>query len=98
VGDFKEEGFLPDAMLNFLALLGWNDGSEQEIFSRAELVDKFALDRITKSGAVFDKTKLSWMNGANPDSTISTTSACCATQRATEHEGCWLGISTPVEA
>ena len=63
MGEFKEEGFLPDAMLNFLALLGWNDGSEQEIYSRQELIEKFSLDRITKSGAVFDKTKLAWMNG-----------------------------------
>ena len=50
-------------MVNFLSLLGWNDGTEQEIFTVEELCDKFALDRITKSGAVFDKTKLSWMNG-----------------------------------
>ena len=67
MGDFKDEGFLPDAMLNFLALLGWNDGSEQEIYSRQELIEKFSLDRITKSGAVFDKTKLAWMNGTSPD-------------------------------
>ena len=64
VGDFKDEGFLPDAMLNFLALLGWNDGSEQEIYSREELIEKFSLDRITKSGGVFDKTKSAWRNGA----------------------------------
>ena len=63
VGDFKEEGYLAPAMVNFLSLLGWNDGTEQEIFTVEELCDKFALDRITKSGAVFDKTKLSWMNG-----------------------------------
>ncbi len=63
VGDFKEEGYLSEAMVNFLSLLGWNDGTEQEIFTVEELCDKFALDRITKSGAVFDKTKLSWMNG-----------------------------------
>lgn len=46
-----------------MSLLGWNDGTEQEIFSEEELCEKFSLDRITKSGAVFDKTKLSWMNG-----------------------------------
>ena len=63
VGEFKEEGFLAPAMVNFLSLLGWNDGTEQEIFTEQELCDKFTLDRITKSGAVFDKTKLSWMNG-----------------------------------
>jgi glutamyl-tRNA synthetase len=63
VGEFREEGFLAPAMLNFLSLLGWNDGTEQEIFTEEELCEKFSLDRITKSGAVFDKTKLSWMNG-----------------------------------
>ncbi|KAL3138236.1 hypothetical protein ABBQ32_006056 [Trebouxia sp. C0010 RCD-2024] len=63
LGEFREQGFLPQAMLNFLALLGWNDGTEQEIFSLHDLQDKFSLERVTKSGAVFDKTKLSWMNG-----------------------------------
>lgn len=63
VGEFREQGFLADAMVNYLALLGWNDGTEQEIFTRDELYAKFSLDRITKSAAVFDKTKLGWMNG-----------------------------------
>ena len=64
-------------MLNFLALLGWNDGSEQEIYSHQELIDKFSLDRITKSGAVFDKTKLAWMNGA-----LAVSGLLCYTIRA----------------
>lgn len=63
VGEFREQGYLADAMVNYLALLGWNDGTEQEIFTRGELFSKFSLDRITKSAAVFDKTKLGWMNG-----------------------------------
>lgn len=63
VGEFREQGFLPAAMNNFLSLLGWNDGTEQEIFSIQELQSKFDLGRITKSAAVFDKVKLSWMNG-----------------------------------
>lgn len=63
VGEFKNEGYLAPAMVNFLSLLGWNDGTEQEIFSVPELQERFSLDRITKSGAVFDKTKLGWMNG-----------------------------------
>lgn len=50
-------------MLNFLSLLGWNDGTEQEIYSPQELSSKFSLERVTKSAAVFDKAKLSWMNG-----------------------------------
>ena len=58
VGEFREQGCLAPAMVNFLSLLGWNDGSEQEIFSTDELQEKFSLDRITKSAAVFDNTKL----------------------------------------
>lgn len=50
-------------MVNFLSLLGWNDGTEKEIYTVDELTEAFALDRITKSAAVFDKVKLSWMNG-----------------------------------
>ena len=50
-------------MLNYLSLLGWSDGSEQEIFTMEELQQAFSIDRITKSAAVFDKAKLSWMNG-----------------------------------
>ena len=63
VGEFKEQGFLPAAMVNYLALLGWNDGTEQEIYTAEELAAAFSLDRITKSAAVFDKAKLAWMNG-----------------------------------
>jgi glutamyl-tRNA synthetase len=63
VGEFKEQGFLPAAMVNYLALLGWNDGTEQEIYTADELAAAFSLDRITKSAAVFDKDKLAWMNG-----------------------------------
>lgn len=57
------QGFLKTAMMNYLALLGWNDGTEQEIYSAEGLQQAFALERITKSPAVFDKVKLSWMNG-----------------------------------
>lgn len=63
VGEFRAQGYLPQAMVNYLALLGWNDGTEQEVFSAQELCDKFSVERITKSPAVFDRTKLSWMNG-----------------------------------
>ncbi len=59
---FREMGFLPEAFVNMLAVLGWNDGSEQEIFSMEELVEKFAMDRISKSGAKFDFEKAKWFN------------------------------------
>jgi glutamyl-tRNA synthetase len=61
--DYKSEGFLPGALINFLATLGWNDGTEQEIFSVDELISKFSLDRVQKNGARFDEHRLSWMNG-----------------------------------
>lgn len=62
--DYKHEGYLPEAMMNFLASMGWNDGTEQEIFSRDELIEKFSLDRVQRAGARFDEQRLLWMNGA----------------------------------
>ena len=59
---YKEVGFFPEAVINFLALLGWNDGTEQEIFSLEELVEKFDLSRIHKAGAKFDPEKNKWFN------------------------------------
>lgn len=59
---FRTEGFLPEAMMNYLSLLGWNDGTEKEIFSPQELIESFSLERITKSPAIFDMTKLRWVN------------------------------------
>ncbi len=59
---YKEVGFFPEAVINFLALLGWNDGTEQEIFTLNELVEKFDLTRIHKSGAKFDPEKNKWFN------------------------------------
>ena len=61
--EYRDDGILPEAMLNFLACLGWNDGTEQEIFSKQELIEKFSLDRISRSGARFDEAKLIWLNG-----------------------------------
>jgi len=59
---FREMGFLPEAFVNLLALLGWNDGSDQELFTLDELIDKFSLERISKSGAKFDFEKAKWFN------------------------------------
>lgn len=63
VNDFREEGFLPEAMLNFLSLLGWNDGTDQEVYATDELIERFDIGRINKSPAVFDREKLTWLNG-----------------------------------
>ena len=61
--DYLRDGFLPEAMDSFMATLGWNDGTEQEIFTMAELIEKFSLDRVQRSGARFDEKRLLWMNG-----------------------------------
>ena len=59
---FKERGFLPEAFVNLLVVLGWNDGTDQEIFSMAELIEKFSIDRVHKGGAKFDYEKAKWFN------------------------------------
>ena len=61
--EYRDDGVLPEAMLNYLACLGWNDGTEQEIYTKDELIKSFSLDRIQNSGARYDETKLLWMNG-----------------------------------
>ncbi|GGD17170.1 glutamate--tRNA ligase [Hyunsoonleella pacifica] len=59
---YKEDGYFPEAMVNFLAFLGWNPGTEQEIFSLEELINSFDLERVNKSGARFDPDKIKWFN------------------------------------
>ena len=59
---FREQGFLPEAFVNMLAMLGWNDGTEQEIFSLEELIQKFSIEKVHKSGAKFDFEKAKWYN------------------------------------
>ncbi len=63
IGEFRDQGYLKEALLNFIALLGWNPGTEQEIFSLEDLVEAFSLDGISPSDAIFDRQKLDWMNG-----------------------------------
>jgi glutamyl-tRNA synthetase len=60
---YREAGFLPHAMVNFLALLGWSLDGKTELFSAPELIKHFSLERVSKSGAIFDLGKLNWMNG-----------------------------------
>ncbi len=60
--DYMEAGYLPDAILNFLALLGWHPVEDKEIISREELIKEFALDRVQKAGAIFNIEKLDWLN------------------------------------
>ncbi len=61
--EYISDGYTVEAMVNFIASLGWNDGTEQEVFSRQELIDKFSLDRVQRSGARFDEQRLLWLNG-----------------------------------
>ena len=61
--DYIREGYLPEALVSFIATLGWNDGTEQEVFTEKELLQKFSLDRIQRSGAHFDERRLLWVNG-----------------------------------
>jgi len=61
--DYKEQGYLPQAMINFLALLGWSLDDRTELLSREELIKHFSLERVSKTAAIFDKRKLEWMNG-----------------------------------
>ena len=62
VEDYRNKGFLPSALVNFVALLGWNPGDDREMFTLAELEQVFSLDRVSKAGAVFDIEKLKWFN------------------------------------
>jgi glutamyl-tRNA synthetase len=72
---FRESGYLPEALLNFLAFLGWNPGTEQEIFSLAQLIEAFTIERIGKAGAKFDIHKAQWFNQqylrTKPDSELA---------------------------
>src|SRR5262245_59352493 len=63
VTEYKRQGYLPEAMVNFLALLGWSPGDDRELMTAAELIERFSLENISGGNAVFDTEKLDWMNG-----------------------------------
>jgi glutamyl-tRNA synthetase len=63
VSDYKEKGYLPEALVNFIALLGWNPTADREIFTMEEMIRMFDLEKVNKAGAIFDIDKLNWMNG-----------------------------------
>jgi len=62
ISEYRDLGFLPDALINYMALVGWNPGTEQEIFSKKELIKDFSLERVQKAGAIFSEEKLRWVN------------------------------------
>ena len=76
VQGFREQGYLPEALLNFMTLLGWNPGNQQEIFSKEDLISAFSIEKIGKSGIKFDIHKAAWLNQqylrAKPDETLVT--------------------------
>jgi glutamyl-tRNA synthetase len=63
VAEYRAEGFIPEGLVNYLALLGWSSGTEEEIFSIDDLVERFDLSRVQSAGAVFDRERLLWLNG-----------------------------------
>ena len=63
VADYRAQGFIPEAFVNYLALLGWSTGTEEEVLSLAELVERFELATVNSAGAVFDRERLEWLNG-----------------------------------
>ncbi len=63
IGEYREQGYLPEALLNFMVLLGWSLDGSTEVVSLQDIIDNFTLDHITKSAAIFDQDKLVWMNG-----------------------------------
>jgi len=63
VADYRAQGFIPEAFVNYLAFLGWSTGTEEEVLSRAELIGRFDLAAVNSSGAVFDRNRLDWLNG-----------------------------------
>jgi nondiscriminating glutamyl-tRNA synthetase len=63
VADYRAQGFIPEAFVNYLALLGWSTGTEEEVLSVAEIVERFDLSSVNRAGAVFDRERLEWLNG-----------------------------------
>ncbi len=70
--EYREEGILSDAMINFLTSLGWNDGTEEEVYTPSQFIDKFSLERVQRGGAQFDDTRLDWLNWQHFEKLIET--------------------------
>lgn len=62
ITEYRDRGYLPEALLNYMAMLGWNPGTEQELFTKEELIEHFKLNKVQKGGAIFDQVKLDWFN------------------------------------
>jgi nondiscriminating glutamyl-tRNA synthetase len=86
VEDYRAKGYLPQALVNFVALLGWSKGDDQELFRMDELIADFSLERVNKAGAVFNHDKLNWMNGHYLRSISAEDYTALALQKLTELE------------
>ena len=84
VGDYASEGILPDALFNFLTLLGWSPGDDRELMTRAELVEAFSMERVLKKSSVFDTDKLLWLNGRHLAAMATDDLVSLARERLTE--------------
>ena len=62
---YRDQGYLPEALINFMVTIGWNDGTDQEIYSIPQIIEKFSVSRVQKSGGIFDEARLTWMNGVH---------------------------------
>ena len=85
--EYKDQGYLPDTLINYLALLGWNPGNEDEIFDINYLLENFSLEKVNKKSAVFDATKFEWVSSQN----ISKISAAKLVDIASEFDPSWCG-------
>jgi glutamyl-tRNA synthetase len=92
VGEYRKQGILPQAMVNFLALLGWSPGDDTEVMDSVELIERFSLDRINKKSAVFDTDKLEWLNGQHLSRMAASQLAPLVTDRLVAE-----GLATPTE-
>jgi len=92
VTEYRDKGYLPEAIINFLALLGWNPGTEQEIFTLDELITAFDLNKINKSGAIFNIEKLNWFNKEY----IKKMSDDVFTITASPFLPAWLSVTHPI--
>jgi glutamyl-tRNA synthetase len=88
VGEFREKGFLPSALFNSLALLGWSPGDDREVMTREELVEAFTLDRVRSAPSQLDMTKLLWMNGQHLKA-LSPEARAAGCREAMERQGLW---------
>jgi glutamyl-tRNA synthetase len=93
IGEYAAQGILPDAMVNFLALLGWSPGDDDEILSRDEMIRRFSLESINRKSAVFDTQKLEWMNGrylaATPSPELAAVLQDALGGEAVPHDDAW---------